>query len=516
MNSTNGAAEVHGIDDGPEESGVRGRRSSKPSQADLLVQLVLTMSTLFCDSAETAYIEIDTSPGRDVLRLQSEGFARWAAKTFHDTMGKVPNRGAITDAARVLAGVARDEPRREVFVRVAAIGDRIYLDLANEERQVVTITTAGWTISDADRVCFVRPKGLLPLPTPVRGGSVSQLKELVNVDETQFVLLISWLIGALRGQGPYPILAFVAEQNAAKTTAARIAREIVDPNHCPIRSAPREERDLAVTASNGHVLMIDNLSLSGCPQWLSDALCRVATGGGLVTRKLFTDDDETLFTFSRPVILTSIDEIAERADLGDRCLTLHLHPIPVAARRQEREVLAEFRRRLPRILGALLDAVSGALARRDAVHLDDAPRLVDFATFATAAEHALGWEDGTVINAYRANQETVTLAALDSDPVASAVRGMMEKRSQWHGTATDLLQVLVNFVPEEVCRSKRWPLAPNNLTNRLRRATPALRAVGIIVEEHRTAASRGLSIRTGAIDSADHTPIGQDSGGVRS
>src|SRR5262249_12633796 len=153
------------------------------------------------------------------------------------------------------------------------------------------------------------------------------------------------------------------------------------PNFCPVRTTPREERDLAISACSSHVIMLDNLSLSACPQWLSDALCRVATGGGLVTRKLFSDDDESMFTFARPIILSSIDEIAERADLGDRCLALHLQAIPEEARKEERLVLEEFERRRPRILGALFDALSCALRRRRDVRLMNAPRLVDFATF---------------------------------------------------------------------------------------------------------------------------------------
>jgi hypothetical protein len=78
--------------------------------------------------------------------------------------------------------------------------------------------------------------------------------------------------------------------------------------------APREDRDLFIAASNGHVLAFDNVS--GLPGWISDTLCRLATGGGFAVRQLYTDQDEVLFDAARPVILNGIEEIVTRAHAG--------------------------------------------------------------------------------------------------------------------------------------------------------------------------------------------------------
>lgn len=83
-------------------------------------------------------------------------------------------------------------------------------------------------------------------------------------------------------------------------------------------------RDLAIGASNSWCLSFDNLSR--IPSWLSDTLCRMSTGGGFATRELFSDQEEILFEIQRPVILTSIEEIAPRSDLLDRCLVVSLPP----------------------------------------------------------------------------------------------------------------------------------------------------------------------------------------------
>ena len=41
-------------------------------------------------------------------------------------------------------------------------------------------------------------------------------------------------------------------------------------------------------------------NLSGLPTWLSDALCRLASGGSFAVRQLYSDDDEVLFHAARP------------------------------------------------------------------------------------------------------------------------------------------------------------------------------------------------------------------------
>ena len=56
-----------------------------------------------------------------------------------------------------------------------------------------------------------------------------------------------------------------------------------------------------IAANNGHLLAFDNLS--GLPAWLSDALCRLASGGSFAVRQLYTNDEEVLFKAARPTLL---------------------------------------------------------------------------------------------------------------------------------------------------------------------------------------------------------------------
>lgn len=87
-------------------------------------------------------------------------------------------------------------------------------------------------------------------------------------------------------------------------------KALVDPNVAPVRALPREQRELMIAANNGHVLAIDNLS--GLPPWLSDALCRLATGGSFAVRQLYTNEDGILFQATRPLLVNGIEDVISR------------------------------------------------------------------------------------------------------------------------------------------------------------------------------------------------------------
>jgi len=87
----------------------------------------------------------------------------------------------------------------------------------------------------------------------------------------------------------------------------------------------------------------------------------VATGGGFATRTLYENDEETIFEYTRPVILNGIDEVIYRHDLLDRSLIVTLPVIPDDQRKDEKTFWAAFKKARPKILGALLDAVAAGL-----------------------------------------------------------------------------------------------------------------------------------------------------------
>jgi len=391
-----------------------------------------------------------------------------------------------------------DAPERSVHVRVAEHDGHVFLDLADDHWRAVEIGSDGWRVNGCPPVRFRRPAGLLPLPLPQRRGALEQLASLLNLSsENDFVLVVAWLLGALRPSGPYPLLVISGEQGSTKTVLSKMLRALVDPNAAPVRALPRDERELFIAANNGHVLAFDNISR--LRPWLSDALCRLASGGGFAVRQLYTDQDEVLFDAARPVILNGIEDVVTRPDLADRSIFLTLPAVPDRRRQSERELWRQFELARPRILGALFDLVARGLRTLPDVGVDRLPRMADFALWAAACETFLQ-PPGTFGRAYEANRRAATEGIIDADPVAACVREIMANRSTWTGSASDLLRMGADLADHSISRGgPGWPNNPRALAGRLRRAQTFLRTLGIEMTFGRAgrAGTRTITIHTG-------------------
>ena len=460
----------------PAEVGADGDNKQDRTQSQVLVHLSEDADYFHTPEGE-AYALIPLDEHHETWRVKSPTFKEWLVRAFFELEGRPPSAQALQDALGVIDGRARfDGVECQVFTRVAAFNGAVYVDLANDHWEAVEITGAGWHVVSEPPVRFRRPTGMQPIPTPVPGGSLTELRPFLNVgDDASWRLIVGWLVAALSPTSPYLVLILQGEQGSAKSFTARLLRALIDPSTVPLCAAPREERDLAISATNAWVVAYDNLS--GLPAWLSDGLCRLATGGGLRTRQLYTDDQEALFAATRPVILNGIEDTATKPDLLDRAIVVKLPRIETY--RGEKDLLAEFESARPRILGALLDAIVAALRNLATTRIDPLPRMADAALWVTAAEPALPWPTGGFLESYTGNRAEATEIALDADSVAAPVLQLMGDKNSWEGTATELLTALGPLVGERP--PKDWPSDASRLSGRLRRLAPSLRATGMEV-----------------------------------
>lgn len=486
-----------------------GRGPGRPTQADALIAIA-DSAFLFHAPDGIAYADIQVEGHRETWPVRTRGFRRWLTRRYFDECGGAPGSEAIQSAIGVIEAKAHyGGQEMKVHLRVGEQGGRFYLDLADSTWQAIEIDANGWRLLDCPPVRFRRSAGMQSLPVPMSGGSIETLRGFLNVQsDTDFVLVVSWILACLRNTGPYPVLVVSGEQGSAKSTFSAMVRSLVDPNTAPLRALPREDRDLFIAANNGHVLAFDNVS--SLSPWLSDTLCRLATGGGFAVRQLYTDQDEVLFDASRPIILNGIEDIVTRQDLADRGIFLNLAPIPDDRRRPEAELWAAFHAARPRLLGVLLDAILVGLRLVSSIQLDGFPRMADFALWSTACETAL-WPPGTFRSAYQGNRDDAVDNVIDSDPVAAAVRILMSRKSVWEGTATQLHGVLAEIVGDGA-RAKTWPDDGRLLSGRLRRAAPFLRRAGIGIEFERRGRSRAKIITLTLISGDAPSPRQEEEG----
>jgi len=442
---------------------------------------------------------------RATSHVNSQDVRDWLGYLFYGFEKTAPSSDVVSEVVNVLRGNAKNAGGKahtavRVFEAPKSADPKyagLWLDLCNDVWEVVHVTAAGWSVKPGHEApCrFIRTGRVKPLPTPVRGGTLDELREVVNVkDEDDLALLQFWLVYAVRMQKTYPILAFTGEAGSAKTTAGSIMKRLIDPGG-EKTSPPRDEEGLVLMATSSHVLMVDNFST--IPGWMSDAMCRMATGAEFTKRKLYTDFDAVSVYVARPVIITSIADVVTREDLQDRTVTVTLRRISEDQRRTQEDVDEDVEARLPRLLGALLDVVAQGL--RTPVPKGRLPRMADFGLWSMRCEAALGKEPGTFEQVYKARQEATAEAAVEADDVARPLVKFLEARFSLGGTFTALVSVIYDALTADVKAAndnrvpKYWPGNARAFSSKVRKLAPALRKTGIHWEEKHTNKGREMS-----------------------
>ena len=415
----------------------------------------------------TEHVELKSSAGRQHL----SGLV-WKAT------GEALSRQDLDGTLDALEAAAiHDGSRWPVHVRVADQGDRIFLDLANNAWEVVEVTAQGWKVipGDAAPVRFRRPNGTEGLPVPLRGGTLEELGKFIHTNRAGLALVGACIVSGLTDRGSAVVTSFMGQQGTAKSTATRVFQRLVDPRGGCLRATPKKDEDLAVAARNSWVVSFDNLSrISGD---LADGLCRLSTGAAFATRTFYTNGEETIFSARRPVILNSITDVVGRADLLDRCVAVQLLKITEDQRIEESLFWPQFEKARPRLLGAALTALSGALSRWEATRPDRLPRLSDFFHLAKAIGDELPGGLDAFIGAWDAMQGAAVHAALEASPIAAPLLALLEARGHWKGPSAELLRELNASHVTGFRAHDSWPQTPQGLTSALRRLAPALAAM---------------------------------------
>ncbi|MCH7872730.1 MAG: ATP-binding protein [Planctomycetes bacterium] len=448
----------------------------KPPQSELLVRLALELYRIGLDEAGDPFaVERDGPNIALMLKGSRDALRSTLAREFRRRSGTTPNASALSDALTVLQGEAQECTPEPVLLRVARHGDGIVLDLGRKDGCVVLVRPGAWEVVDTSPVLFRRTALSGELPVPQRGGGLSLLRELLNVNDESWPLTLGWLVAALIPEIPHPILMLGGLHGTGKSTAARMLVGIFDPSAAPLRSQPREPEQWAIAAAGSWAVVIDNVST--IPAWWSDALCKAVTGDGWIRRKLYTDSDLSVLSFRRVIALTSIDAGALRGDLGDRLLLMELEEIDDVRRKDEVQLIEMFRERRPLILGAVLDVLANVLHELPGIELTVRPRMADFGRVQAAVDAVMG-TDG--LSRFLGQRERIASDVLEGDPVALAVIMLMEGTAHWDGSPTDLHERLT---PEKAQRD--WPRNGSAMSGRLKRLAPALKTVGIEVTHTR-------------------------------
>lgn len=391
----------------------------------------------------------------------------WLSATGVDLTGTA--RSNFKEAAEARAMI---RPPREVHFRQADGSDRAkpaaFINLMDGSGTGVHVDGTGWRvglISTLPVEMADRSKAM-PLPDPMRAndgvafldrwGRHVPLALIQNATDPRDLgvqhraIWICFLLSQFYRPGTVPHLLFAGHQGSGKTTTARRATGLTDPDSADVlASLPADETAIYAIASQQTNLVIDNVSSIRSSH--SDVFCALASGTAYQKRQLYTDGERAVFRAKTSVMLTSIrDELIQREDLMDRTLVLSLPRLDRRKRKSEGEMNDAWERDLPFLFADLLDLLAAALARLPNVQaassaglLPHPPRFADAALLAEAAFQSLGWKPGLCLDALNATRQSASADQLENNPVAFRVRELVRQgRGAWSGSPAALLDAI--------------------------------------------------------------------------
>ena len=436
----------------------------------------------FWHSGNNAFVTFKVGNHRENWPVDSQTFRLRLTEITFNTTGRTLSDTASKELISTLKAKARfSGPEYPANYRVGKHKGCIFIDLGDDSWTSIEVNSEGWRIVKKSPIRFWRTEHSRGLPIPDKGSGIEIFLKYLNVSsQNDLLLILSFMAQALLPPGPYPVLSISGEQGSAKSTAARFIVSLVDPKAAPLRPMPGNERDLMIDASQSMLLAFDNIS--NVKTDMSDALCRLSSGGGFSTRKLYKNSDLMVFEAQRPVVLTGINETARRGDLVDRSVSIKLNRIVPEKRLSESALNESLISDMPKIFGCLLDIVSGCLKEKDNIRLVDPPRMIDFAIIGESVAKFLGMDRGTFLNAFNGSQTDANQDIVDGSSIGEPLRVFIGDRKSWTGKAGELLSLLKNTQEEEITRRKGWPKDAARLSRELRRLSPSLRLEGVNVE----------------------------------
>lgn len=445
-----------------------------PSQGKKLRELADDLYITYRAPDGRLYGSRKHEPGRALQHGKPSELVKAMCKDYLAVYDSWPNSSACTELTDYLEATTEDT--KPVPVRCHWDNGTLLLDVGDKNWTTISVTRDGINRVGRPPVPFRRGSGsAMPWPLP-NTGSLEPLWNLVPVAEADRPVVLALLITAWMTGTPQPVVLLTGPQDSGKTTTAQYLLSLIDPvSHQRGGSLPEREDEWKARVSQARVVFVDNTSHITAK--VSDLLCRVATGGELTTRQLYTNDGAHVSDLLVPVWLTSIDSGVLRGDLQSRIVPIELEGLDSDRRKALSDLRAEQERARPLITRALLDLTSDVIrllpdiSRENLVH-----RMTDFNLVLRCVDKVLGTTGES-----RLVDRSADLAdeVLDADPVALALMVVMNfggaKAGELAGgvTWTRLLTILSS--DPDLNRGPDWPRTPKLLSSRIKRITPALR-----------------------------------------
>lgn len=429
---------------------------------------------IFHDKDKKTYATIDFNNCIRTLEICDEELSDIIRLLHLKQTNSVASKKSIKSFCEELSLKAKYyNPTKDVYQRFAHINGNIYIDLCDDKGTIIEISKSGWTTTVKSPVKFIRHSSMQQLPTPKRGGNITNLLNYLNISsENDGLLALTWLLVSTIHSIPRPILLLYGPPGACKTSALTAIRGLIDPTS-PMCSYPsRTIKDSISYISSNAIPSLDNIT--NLSKEMENLLCMTTTGEGITLRKLYTNLKNITIRLKKPIIVTSLGIPTTARDLLDRAIPIQLERLTPSTRRDEASIKSELATHKPLLLGGMCDSLSRMLTAVESISIPMMPRLADYAKWGCAAAIALGYSDSDFLNAYWNSVLRAPCDPHDNYLFAQSFIKFLDSVGPFSNYVSIVLNMFNTYILQQGFHDDIVPKAANLFSRRLKEIVPYL------------------------------------------
>ena len=461
-------------------------KKKEPSMVNKLLWLATHKRYVyFHDQMNDPYVQVYIDNHHEVHSVWSTEFKRILSSAYFKLNNSWLYNDAYNNALCTLEAKAlHDWDQHDLSYRICKKDDVIYYDLWDKEWNAVKIDKNGWNVVKNRQILFRRYQHQNPQVQPVKQWwDITKVFKYLNIErDSDKLLFLIYLVSLFIPDIPHPIAIFYWDKWASKSTSSRLIKRIADASKVELLAIPKSNSELVQILGHHWLIAFDNLT--NLNRELADSLCRCITWDWISKRKLYTDDEDRIYSFRRCLVLNWINNIASsRSDLLDRSILFRLSRIEEDKRMTEWEYWDNFDKDLPIILWWVFDILARTLAVYHTVKLNKHPRMADFAVCGCAIAQALWKSQDEFINAYEENIKEQNKEIIENNEVTSAIFEFMEDKEEWIWSSSKLhSDIKSHDFSSWLEISKFFPNNPQQLSRKLNEFASDLKSAWMHIE----------------------------------
>lgn len=348
-------------------------------------------------------------------------------------------------------------------------GPVTYYNLNRKDGKVVCCENGRVEICEVEDTIFITDDSMREQVMPNLKVKPSVLPKILKrhfkLPQNELLLFTLYLITAFAGRKiSHHMLILSGSKGSGKSHMARLIQDIVAPQYYDLTTIGKSRDDVAIRLDSDYLVVLDNLST--VKKGISDLLAVSVTGGTYAKRALYHNKKEIKLALHNMIVVTGIDIATNAPDVLDRSLIFTLSRLNPDEVKTEAELMEEFRKDLPKILGACLKIYAEA-------DNDDRPvkvpqtRMADNFELMVKAGRCLGLDDEKVSKLIWENQSKVNRVTVEDNTAAMCLLQFMEDKEDYYGSVSDLLKELQQVAELNKSEKRFLPSQPNVLSRQL-------------------------------------------------